>query len=423
MPPINPGLARRPPVHRLATVTNMSAFLHPFTPPRKTAFLNIVGGSGAQIWDDQGNRYIDGMASLWYMNVGHGHPRMIEAIATQAASLASYHTFDPFTNEPSELLATKIAGLSPFDRARVFFCSSGSEAVDTAMKMARIAQREAGHPERTLIVSREHGYHGTNFGGTSAQGITPNREGWGPLVGDVVQVPANDIEAMGRLFAERGDEVAAVLSEPLQGAGGVFPPPEGYLEGLRRMCDDHGALLILDEVICGFGRLGEWFGSQHYGVTPDLITFAKAVSSGYVPLGGVIAGPAVVDALESTDGFVFRHGYTYSGHPLATRAGLTAIEIQETEGLVDRSRDVGRRLAEGLRALHGDGLVAEVRGEGAVWAVGLHEHHEAPAVRNTMLGRGVIVRPLGNSLAMCPPLVITDEEIDRIVDVMAETLG
>ncbi len=400
----------------------MSAFLHPFSPPRKTEFINIVGGEGAQIWDDRGNRYIDGMAGLWYMNVGHGHPDMIAAIADQAASLASYHTFDPFTNEPSEALAAKIASLSPFDRARVFLGSSGSEAVDTAMKMARIAQREAGHPERTLIISREHGYHGTNFGGTSAQGIAPNREGWGPLVGDVVQVPGNDIEAVGRLFAERGEQIAAVLTEPLQGAGGVFPPPEGYLESLRRMCDEHGAFLIFDEVICGFGRLGTWFGAQFFGVTPDIITFAKAVSSGYVPLGGVVAGPEVCDALESAEGFVFRHGYTYSGHPLAARAGLTAIGIQEREGLVERARHVGERLSAGLRALHSDGLVAEVRGEGAVWAVGLDEGRDAPTVRNAMLERGVIVRPLGNSLAMCPPLVITDADTDRIVDVMAEVL-
>ncbi len=400
----------------------MSAFLHPFSPPRKTEFINIVGGEGAQIWDDRGNRYIDGMAGLWYMNVGHGHPDMIAAIADQAASLASYHTFDPFTNEPSEALAAKIASLSPFDRARVFLGSSGSEAVDTAMKMARIAQSEAGHPERTLIISREHGYHGTNFGGTSAQGIAPNREGWGPLVGDVVQVPGNDIEAVGRLFAERGEQIAAVLTEPLQGAGGVFPPPEGYLESLRRMCDEHGAFLIFDEVICGFGRLGTWFGAQFFGVTPDIITFAKAVSSGYVPLGGVIAGPKVCDALESAEGFVFRHGYTYSGHPLAARAGLTAIGIQEREGLVERARHVGERLSAGLRALHSDGLVAEVRGEGAVWAVGLDEGRDAPTVRNAMLERGVIVRPLGNSLAMCPPLVITDADTDRIVDVMAEVL-
>ncbi len=399
------------------------AFLHPFAPPRKSEFIRIVGGEGAVVWDDVGNRYIDGMASLWYMNVGHGHPVMVDAIARQAATLAAYHTFDPFTNEPSESLAGRVLDLSPFPTGRVFFGGSGSEAVDTAMKIARVAQREAGHSERTIIVSRENGYHGVNFGGTSAQGIPANREGWGPLVGDVVTVPSRDVEAVARVFAERGDTVAAVLTEPLQGAGGVFPPPDGYLAALRRLCDTHGAYLIFDEVISGFGRLGSWFAAQHYGVVPDMITFAKAVTSGYVPLGGVVLGPAVAAALDANDGFVLRHGYTYSGHPLATAAGLAALGIHEEEGLVARATHIGARLSEGLRALHADGLVSEVRGEGGVWAVGLTDRHDAAAVRNAALGLGVIVRPIGTSLAMCPPLVISDAELDRIVDVLAAVLG
>lgn len=398
------------------------AFLHPFAPPAKTDFIRIVGGRGAEIWDDRGNRYIDGMASLWYMNVGHGRPEMVDTITRQASELAAYHTFDPFSNRPSEELAEKIASLSPFPSARVFFACSGSEAVDSAMKLARLAQRQSGNPDKTLIISRQHGYHGTNFGGTSAQGIPPNREGWGPLVGDVVTVPGSDIEAVTRVFEAEGERVAAVLSEPLQGAGGVYPPPEGYLEGLRRLCDRYGAFLILDEVICGFGRLGHWFGAQRYGVTPDMITFAKAVTSGYVPLGGVILGPAVREALEADQGLVLRHGYTYSGHPLATAAGLTAIDIQEKEGLVSRAAVIGERLSKGLEALFADGLVTEVRGDGAVWAVELPPHLDAASVRNAALEKGVIFRPLGNALAMCPPLVVSDEQIDRMVDVLAEVL-
>lgn len=399
------------------------AFLHPFTAPRETEFITIVGGEGAVIWDDAGNRYIDGMASLWYMNVGHGREEMVQAITAQARRLASHHTFAPFTNEPADELAERIASLSPFDRARVFLASSGSEAVDTAMKLARIAQRESGHSEKTIIVSREHGYHGTNFGGTSAQGIAPNREGWGSLVGGVVNVPGSDIESIARLFDERGSEIAAVLTEPLQGAGGVYPPPEGYLDGLRRLCDEHDAYLILDEVICGFGRLGTWFGAQYYGVTPDLVTFAKAVSSGYVPLGGVIVGPRPTAALEANEGFLLRHGYTYSGHPLAAAAGLEAIAIQERDGLLARAAEVGRRIEQGLRAIRADGLVTEVRGAGAVWAVQLRPEQEAPVVRNAALRAGVIFRPLGNALAMCPPLVITDEQIDRMIDVLADVVA
>lgn len=401
----------------------MSAFLHPFSPPRMSEFISIVGGEGAEIWDSDGNRYVDGMASLWYMNVGHGHPKMVEAIADQAAAMASYHTFAPFTNPPADQLADTILELSPFDRGRVFLGSSGSEAVDSAMKIARIAQREAGRPHKTMIVSREHGYHGTNFGGTSAQGIAVNREGFGELVGNVVNVAGPDIEPMARLFAEHGDSIAAVLSEPLQGAGGVFPPPEGYLEGLRSLCDEHDAFLIFDEVITGFGRLGTWFAAEYYGVQPDLITFAKASSSGYVPLGGVIVGPTVTDALMANEGFALKHGYTYSGHPLAAAAGNQAIAIQRDEGLLERVPGIERRLGDGLRALQGDGLVTEVRGTGAVWAIQLPEGRDAMKDRDGVLGEGAIVRPLGSSLAMCPPLVITDTQIDRMVDALATVLS
>jgi adenosylmethionine-8-amino-7-oxononanoate aminotransferase len=306
----------------------------------------------------------------------------------------------------------------------VFLASGGSDAVDTALKFARIAQREAGHPERTVILSRFHGYHGTHFGGTSAQGLPPNKEGWGALVPDVLNVEGTDLEAMTRAFAEHEGRVAAVIAEPVQGAGGVYPPPEGYLEGLRRLCDDAGAYLIFDEVISGFGRLGSWFGAQHFGVTPDMITFAKAVTSGYVPLGGVICGPAVVDAFEANEGFVLRHGYTYSGHPVAAAAALEAIAVQEREDLLGEVPRIGGRVSLGLHALHADGLVEAVRGVGAVWAVALDESKNPVAVRDDALDHGVIVRPLpGNALSMCPPLVISDDQIDRIVDVLADVLA
>ncbi len=400
-----------------------NTYLHPFTAPRKTDFITLVGGHGSTVVDSDGNEYLDAMASLWYQNVGHGRPEMTEAIVGQLDRLATYHTFDPFTNEPTEALAAKIAELVPMARARVFFTSSGSEAVDSAMKIARVAQREAGHPERQIIVSREHGYHGVTYGGTSAQGIPLNREGFGPLVGRVLNVPSDNVEAMAQVFDEYSDEIAAVLTEPVQGAGGVFPPPEGYLDSVRRLCDQHGAYLIMDEVICGFGRTGHWFGSDRYGVTPDIITFAKAVTSGYIPLGGVAVGPAVRDALEANEGFILKHGHTYSGHPLATAAGLAAITIQEKEGLVERAAGIGDRLAAGLQSLADDGTIDHVRGVGAVWGAEMRGGVDAVAVRNTMLGAGVIVRPLNDTLVMCPPLVITDEEIDRIIDVMATAIG
>jgi adenosylmethionine-8-amino-7-oxononanoate aminotransferase len=400
-----------------------SSFLHPFAAPRRSEFINIVGGQGSEIWDDRGKRYIDGMASLWYMNIGYGRQEMADAIGAVAARMGAYHTFEKFTVPATEELAELIVELSPFDRARVFFGSGGSDSVDTAMKLARIAQREAGHPERTIILSREQGYHGTHFGGTSAQGLPLNREGWGELVGDVINVPGRDIEVMTRAFAEHEGRIGAVLAEPLQGAGGVFPPPDGYLAGLRRLCDEHGAYLIFDEVITGFGRLGTWFGAQYYQVEPDMITFAKAVTSGYVPLGGVICGPAVSDALEANEGFILRHGYTYSGHPVAAAAGLAALEIQRKEDLLARVPGIGARLSAGLEALRADGLINEVRGAGAVWGVGLDESVAALDVRDAALEQGVILRHLPlNTIAFCPPLVITDAQIDRIVDVLAAVL-
>ena len=401
-----------------------SPFLHPFSAPRKEAFISVIGGKGAVVWDDQGNEYIDGMASLWYANVGFGREEIAQVMAEHAKRLGAFHTFDPFTNPQSDELAAKIVELSPFEGARVFFGSSGSEAVDTAMKIARIAQREAGRPEKHIIVSRERGYHGTNYGGTSIQGIEPNRDGWGPLVPGIINVVADDDEAMKRIFAEHGDEIAAVITEPIQGAGGVWPPPEGYLSHLRDLCDTYGAYLIFDEVITGFGRTGEWFGAQFYGVTPDMITFAKAVTSGYVPLSGVIVGPAVVESLEANEGFILRTGYTYSGHPVGCAVALKCIEIQEREGLLARAGAIGERLSAGLRVLKDEGMIVDVRGAGAVWGISVPDSVNVVTARDALLAEGVNLRPIPpNHFTMCPPLVITDDQIDTILAALRKVLG
>ena len=397
-----------------------SAFLHPFASPTRESFIRIVRGHGALLWDADGNELIDGMASLWYCAIGHGRREMADAVAAQMSTLETYSCFDPFTNGPADDLAEKLVGLCPMPGSRVFFTDSGSESIDTAMKLARLAHVQAGHPERTLIISRTRGYHGTNYGGTSAQGIAPNRVGYGPLVPGVVQVPSDDIEALAMLMKERSDEIAAVLTEPVQGAGGVFPPADNYLDGVRRLCDQHGAFLIFDEVITGFGRLGTWFGAQHYGVTPDFLTFAKAVTSGYQPLGGVFVGRAPLDALESDPTFFLRHGYTYSGHASVCAAGLKNLEIIEREGLVDRATLVGARLGAGLRALAADGVIDHARGDGAVWAAGLKPNQNATAIRDQMLAKGAIVRALNaDTNTFCPPLVITDDQIDRLLDIFA----
>ena len=294
------------------------------------------------------------------------------------ATLAAYSCFEPFSNGPADELAERVVGLTPIPDARVFLCGSGSEAVDTAMKLARLAHALAGDPERTLIISRERGYHGTNLGGTSAQGIAPNREGWGPLVPDVVQVPSDDTEALAVLMAERAGEVAAVITEPVQGAGGVYPPPDGYLAELRRLCDRHGALLVFDEVITGFGRLGHVVRRR---------PLRRRARPDDVRQGGDVRVPAarwrrssatgVRGPLEADPAFVLRHGYTYSGHPAACAAGLANLAIIEREGLVERAATVGERLGDGLRALAADGTIDHARGDGAVWAAGLRADQDA----------------------------------------------
>jgi putrescine aminotransferase len=395
-------------------------FLHPFAAPARESFISLVRGDGCFVYDADGNEYLDAMASLWYCAIGHGRAEMADAIARQVVELETYSCFDPFTNPRADEVAELLVSLTPIPDARVFLCQSGSEAVDTAMKLARVAQVQAGHPERTLIISRERGYHGTNYGGTSAQGLPVNKVGWGDLLPEVVQVDGDDIEGLASLMADRSGEVAAVLTEPVQGAAGVFPPTDGYLEALRRLCDQHGAYLIFDEVITGFGRLGRWFGAEHYGVTPDLTTFAKAVTSGYQPLGGVFVGGGVRAALESDPAFKLATGYTYSGHATACAAALTNVDIIRREGLLERATKIGDRLGAGLRALADDGLIAGARGEGAMWAAAMRPDQDATVLRERALASGVIVRPIStHSLTFCPPLVITDEQVDRIVDVVA----
>lgn len=337
----------------------MTAFLHPFAPPTRSDFVTIVSGERSYVTDDQGNRYIDAMAGLWYNAVGHGHLRMIEAISQQVAKLATFHTFGTFTNEPAEQLSQEIVDHSPFQDGRVFLTSSGSESVDSAIKIARMTQHLRGEPQRQRVISREHGYHGVTMGGTSAQGIIVNQDGFGTLLGGFEALPHNDLEAMSMLFAEHGTEIAAVITEPIQGVGGVNPPQDGYLEGLRRLCDQHGALLIFDEAICGFGRLGSWFGAEHYDIKPDLITGA---------------------------------------------------------------RRIGDRLDTGLSSLRKDGILHEVRGQGAVWAADLGPQGDSAGVFAAMQRHGVIARPLGTSIAFCPPLITTDSQIDQCVDALASAI-
>jgi adenosylmethionine-8-amino-7-oxononanoate aminotransferase len=380
----------------------------------------MVRGSGALLWDNKGNEYIDAIGSLWYSQVGHGNAEIADAVAEQIRTLETYSIFDPFTNEMAEQLAAKLITLSPLPDSRVFLCGSGSEAIDTAMKLARVAHVQAGHPEKTIIISRNRGYHGTNYGGTSAQGLPLNKIGYGQLLPEVVQVDSDNIEDLASFMKENGSRVAAVITEPLQGAGGVYPPADGYLEGARKLCDQYGALLVFDEVITGFGRLGTWFAANYYNVVPDLLCFAKGVTSGYQPLGGVFVGRTALNALERDPDFFLRHGYTYSGHSAVCAAALKNLEIIERDGLIERAKHVGKRLSEGLHSLASDGVIDSVRGAGAIWAAGLKPDQNCVTIRDNMIKRGVIARSINaDTNAFCPPFVITDQQIDKLLDVFA----
>lgn len=392
----------------------MTAFLHPFARPAATDFLTLVRGEGALVFDDAGRDYVDAMASLWFCDVGHGRREIADAVAEQLRTLAAFHTFDRFTNEPAERLSAALSARAPMPGARVFLTTSGSEAVDSALKLVRAARVLAGEAHRRVIISLEGAYHGVTYGGLAVGGLPLNQEHFGPMLPDVVQVPRDDPGAVARVLAERGDEVAAVFAEPVLGAGGVHPPAPGYLAELRRLCDDAGAWLVLDEVICGFGRLGHLWGAQRYGVVPDLVTFAKGVTSGYVPLGGVLVGAGVRERLEADPTYVLRHGHTYSGHPGACAAALANLEVLEGEALLEQVPRIGDRLSAGLDQLVQEGYLAGRRGDGAVWAAALHEGVDAAGVHTRMIERGVIARAVGPStLAFCPPYVITDDQLDR----------
>ena len=398
-----------------------SALIHPFSvlAQDENEFIKIVSGEGVMLRDDAGNEYIDALASLWLCQIGHGNRTVIDAITAQLEQLQTYNTFAPFSNGPAVEVAEMVRARSQHPDGRVFLGCSGSEAVDTVLKFARRVHQLRGDVDRQIIVRRTGGYHGVNVGGTSVQGLEPIRAGWGDLLPHVVEIPNDDVEPAAQLFAEHGDRIAAVISEPVQGAGGVIPPPDGYFEGLRRLCDEHGALLIFDEVICGFGRTGSWFGGQTFGVTPDMFTFAKGVTSGYLPLSGVVVSREIAELMES-DPEKFLHGYTYSGHPTACAAGVANIGVIESEGLVERASHIGTKMEEGFQALQGDGMLARYRGLGAIWAADLG--YDAADTREAFLKRGVISRPVGNALMFCPPLVISDAEIGQIFDRLEDAI-
>ena len=391
----------------------------------KDAELVIREGDGIWVTDVAGNRYLDATAGLWYANVGFGRGEIADAVADQIRRLPTYSSFGGYTTEPTVQLAARIATMAPVENAAVFFTSGGSESVETAAKLARRYWDVLGQPEKRVIVSRQHAYHGMAAFGTSLGGIPLNSAGYGTLVGDIVHVGAHDLDALEALFAARGAEIGAFIAEPVIGAGGVIPPEDGYFAGVQQLCRQFDVLLIADEVITGFGRTGFWWGSQRYGIEPDMITFAKGVTSGYVPLGGVIAGPRVRAPFwdEPIPGAIFRHGYTYSGHATACAAAMANLDILEREDLVGRVRTMEPVLATALGRLASMPLVGEIRTVGLTGAVQLADEVLAAnpgsidAVVAAARRHGVLTRAVrGGALQVSPAFTITEGEIDTMVE-------
>ena len=386
----------------------------------------IVRGDGAVVWDAAGRSYIDATASLWYANVGHGRTEIADAARDQLAQLAAYSNFGQFTTEPTEQLTTRIAGLAPLENPLVFLTSGGSDAVDSAVKIVRRYWTLRGRPEKVEMISRRRSYHGMHGFGTALAGIEANASGYGAEGTSPVFVHAasNDADDLRVNIEGLGpDRVGAVFVEPVIGAGGVIPPAPGYLAAVRELCDAYDVLFVADEVVTGFGRLGSWFASEHYEVTPDLILFAKGVTSGYLPLGGIVAGQRVWEIFHDSE-TPFRHGYTYSGHAAACAAGLANLDIIERERLLDRVRTLQPILAELLDGLTDHPLVREVRHAGLLGAVELTV--DGPTINRVVASlrdNGVLTRILdGGALHLSPPFVISEEQLRAITDGIRTTL-
>ena len=411
------------------------ALWHPFADMGAVAAggeLVFARAEGATIWDADGRAYLDATAALWYANVGHGRPEIADAVARQLRELDAYSIFGDYAHEPARELAERLAALAPAPGAKVIFGSGGGDMVDTAAKLARAYFRERGEPQRTHMIVRRHGYHGTHGFGTSLAGIAANHDGWGPLVPGVSVVAHDDaaeLEAeIERLGAER---VAAFFCEPVIGAGGVHLPREGYIEAVAEICRRHGVLFVADCVVSAFGRLGTWLGIDRWPVEPDLVVLAKGVTGGTLPLGALIVAEDVAAPFftGAPGAPMLRHGPTYAGHPACCAAALTTLDIYERERLIERGRTLEGPLHDVLAPFEQHPLVGEVRaGIGLLGAVELDARllasvPDAPLrLHRACRERGVLVRTLATGAAVSPPLIVGEAELARIGEVLAAAL-
>jgi adenosylmethionine-8-amino-7-oxononanoate aminotransferase len=406
---------------------------HPFSDMAAVRGNELVleRGEGIYVWDVDGKRYLDGSASLWYCNVGHGRAEIAEAAAAQMRKLEAWSIFGEVANRPALELADLLSANAPMDGAKIFFTTGGGDAIDTAAKLARLYWQTIGMPDRLHVIGRSNGYHGTMAFGTSIGGMEAVRAGWGPLVEGTSQVQYDSPQALRDEIARLGaDRVAAFFCEPVLGAGGVYPPPPGYIEEVAQICADTGVLLAIDAVIVGFGRLGSWFGCERFGIRPDLITFAKGVTSGYLPLGGVVASGRVAEPFWSEPGrIVVRHGQTFSGHPTVCAAALANLAIIEREGLMTRGQELEGELLDAFAPLADNPLVGQVRGgTGLMLGVELAadvldgDSQAAARLYRAARSRGLLTRAHARGLAISPPLIVTVEQLRDMAGIVHAAL-
>ena len=429
--------------------SNLDAYWMPFTANRqfKKAPRMLARAIGMHFWTTEGRQVLDGAAGLWCVNAGHARPKIIEAIRRQAGELDFAPSFQMGHRQAFEL-AERLVELAPPDMAKVFYTNSGSEAVETALKMALAYHRVRGEGQRTRLIGRERAYHGVNFGGISVGGIVSNRKMFGTLLAGVDHLrhthdPARNAWSVGQPAhgAELADDlerlialhdastIAAVIVEPVAGSTGVLLPPQGYLERLRSICDRHGILLIFDEVITGFGRVGAPFAAQRFGVTPDLMTVAKGLTNGCVPMGAVLARRSIHDAfMQGPEHLIeFFHGYTYSAHPLACAAALATLDTYAEDGLLTRALELEDEFARLLHGLKGRPHVIDIRNLGLVGAVELEPIAGEPGKRAYSVfldcwEHGLLVRPTGDTVALSPPLIVERSQIEQIVATIGAAL-
>jgi adenosylmethionine-8-amino-7-oxononanoate aminotransferase len=430
--------------------------IHPLHHPKDHVSARIfTRGEGAILHTSDGKQYIDGLSALWNVNVGHGRKELATAAAEQMEKLAYASAYAGFSNEPAIRLAERIIGLAYSNMAAAYFTTGGAESNESAFKFARYYWKRMGKPEKVKIISRRYGYHGVTMAAMSATSLPGYQKMFGPLVPEFFQVappypyrwPGNGDAGIGAadaveeaINAHGADTIAAIIAEPVMGAGGVIVPPPTYFPRLREICDRHGVLLIADEVITGFGRTGKWFALGHWGIEPDLMSFAKGVTSGYLPLGGVLVSKRIHQAIEDAPmDERFMHAATYSGHPVCCAVGLANIDIIERDGLVERAQVQGDRFRSGLLTLASLPAVGEVRGIGMLAAIELVEDKgtKKPAaglggkVVAEAMKRGLIIRQRGasdgppasgDSLCLAPPLMTPEGTLDRIVQIVGESI-